>query len=495
LESLVQSLGAQVQTDDGSTPPGDKIDKEGESPSVAREETHEEKVARVMKEFKEIKKARREEHEKSQPNDPNALSSRFGKLIVHEARSRYITPGLWSNLKAELQDISTDKELLNDSESDVDDYPTPDTSTTSATQPAFLFGMNSTNVDMTQLHPPPEHVPVYWQIYKDNVDVLFKTIHVPSREPVILANASHLDSLNREQECSMFSIYFAAITSLKPDECKYRFGESKTDLLARYRFGVEQSLARAEFLKTDSAIVLCAFITFLVCLRTIENGRVVWSLTSLAVRIAQSLGLHRDGGHYPQLSPWKQEMRRRLWWHTVVLDLRASEDLGSDPSVYDMMADTELPRNLNDSDIPMDMKELPESRVGITEITFSLIRFEISRPLRHLAFTPPGGRCPMGKEDKEGKEGKGGKGVHGHGHGHGHGHFFMPFEKKKQKLEELEKKIEEQYLKNIDYTNPLHWLTATSARLILSKMKLVCLQLDMKLLKLKLIDVVRSVST
>jgi hypothetical protein len=455
LESLVQSLGAQVQPEDESSPPPESPDKES-SPAIKEEETHEMKFVRVKKEWHELIKEHREREEKDQP-DVNNLSTRFGKLIVHEGRSRYITPGLWSSLKSELDDIKSDRELLDDLDEDEDDYPSPGTSISNSTnQPAFIFNMLSTNVDMAQLHPPPEHVPMYWQLFKENVDALVKTYHIPSREGMIMNNTKQLDSLDRAQECTMFSIYFAAITSIKQEECKYRFGESKADLLARYRFGMEQSLARADFLKTDSVFVLQAFVVFLACLRPNENPRVVWSLTSLAVRIAQGLGLHRDGDHYTNLTPYKREMRRRVWWHTAVLDMRASEDLGSDPSIYDLMSDAQLPRNLNDSDITFEMTEIPESRVGCTDMTFSLIRFEINRALRHMHLLPAGVKCP-----KRGKH-----------------HFNMPFEKRIEKLNNLEKYIEEQYLKDADLSIPLHWLTVTSARLIIAKLRLVSMVLE-----------------
>ncbi len=169
----------------------------------------------------------------------------------------------------------------------------------------------------------------------------------------------------------MFSIYYAAITSTSPDECKYRFGEAKADLLARFRFGMEQALARADFLRTDSIFVLQSFIIYLVCLRRHEDARTIWSLSSLALRMAQGLGLHRDGSNYPNVTPFKQEMRRRLWWQTVILDSSASEEIGCDSTIHEMIADTGLPRNLNDSDISFDMKELPESKVGFTDMTAS----------------------------------------------------------------------------------------------------------------------------
>jgi hypothetical protein len=45
------------------------------------------------------------------------------------------------------------------------------------------------------------------------------------------------------------------------------------------------------------------------------------TLTGLAIRIAHSLGLHRDGTNF-DVSPFDTEMRRRCWWQICVLDVR-----------------------------------------------------------------------------------------------------------------------------------------------------------------------------
>ena len=147
--------------------------------------------------------------------------------------------------------------------------------------PGYIFGLSSTSVQMSALHPPPEHIPLYWQTYKENIDPLVKVVHVPSKEASILESAGHLDRLPRGHEALMFAIYYGAVTSMWPSECKAKFGEEKSDLLARYRFGVEQALARADFLQSDEVVVLQAFIVFLMCLRRNDDARVIWTLTGL----------------------------------------------------------------------------------------------------------------------------------------------------------------------------------------------------------------------
>lgn len=319
---------------------------------------------------------------------------------------------------------------------------------------------------MLSLHPPPDHVPKYWKIYKENVDPLAKILHVPSMEPTVLEAKDRLDKIHRGLEALLFAIYYGAVTSMWPDETRQIFGEDKNDLLARYRFGVEQSLARADFLQTDEYIVLQAFVIFLICLRRNDDARVIWTLTGLIVRMAQTLGIHRDGSHF-NLPPFDIEMRRRLWWQICILDSRASEDHGCDPTIIDQVFDTQMPLNVNDTDLSPDMKELPEPKIGCTEMTFGLIRFEITNVLRRIQYIPPGPkRCTK---------------------------FFSEasVDKKELWIRECHHRIEEKYLQNCDMSVPLYWVNhtrkhvclataltdsqviATVSRLIMSKMWLI----------------------
>jgi Fungal specific transcription factor domain len=315
-----------------------------------------------------------------------------------------------------------------------DDFPSPDTSNSSSNHQGFIFGLSSQNVDMYSLHPPKEHVPIYWQLYRENVDPLVKIIHVPTMTPEILEAAQHLDSISKGMEALLMVIYYSAATSLWDDECREKFGENKDDLLARYRFGVEQALARADFLETDEVVVLQAFVIFLICLRRNDDARIIWTLTGLVVRMAQTLGIHRDGSHY-NLTPFQIEMRRRLWWQICILDARASEDHGSDPTIIEQVFDTQMPLNVNDSDLHPDMAELPEAKVGCTEMTFGLIRFEISSTLRKLQYVPPGPKkCQQ---------------------------FFsnVSLEKKEQWIRECHQRFEERYLQHCDMSVPLYWVS------------------------------------
>lgn len=370
-----------------------------------------------------------------------------GKLTVDEGKSRYVASPFWASISDEVEEI---KGLLDDQEFDSDsDVPImPSNVVTEPDHQSFIMGYNSSDVNLKALHPLPSQIPFYWQTFLENVNPLVKLIHIPTMNRVIKEVQNNLDSLSKSTEALMFSIYFATITSMHAEEVRINFGVSKDSLIRQYRFAVEQALARAGFLNTNEIVTVQAFVLFLVCVRRHDDTKFVWSLTGLALRIAQSLGLHRDGTQFG-LSPFDTEMRRRLWWQLCVLDTRASEDHASDPSILDFSFDTEFPLSINDEDLKADATELPKARVGVSEMTFCLIRYEICLLTRKLTYTPPGQKsCKLVGN-------------------------LMNLEDKEALVREAAQHLEVTYLQYCEDAGPLYWVSATIARLIMAKMSLI----------------------
>lgn len=167
-------------------------------------------------------------------------------------------------------------------------------------------------------------------------------------------------------------------------QVKVNFGTEKQVLIQKYRFALEQALAKADFVTAPDITVVQAFLLFLVLVRRHDDTRFAWTLTSLLIRISQALGLHRDGTNFPNLTPFEIEMRRRLFWAVCVLDLRSAEDQGTDLTIVHGTFDTQLPLNINDTDISPESESLPEPREGTTDMAFSLIRYEICALSRRL---------------------------------------------------------------------------------------------------------------
>ncbi|KAK1087762.1 hypothetical protein LTR33_000883 [Friedmanniomyces endolithicus] len=376
----------------------------------------------------------------------------FGRLVINDGRSRYINNSFWASLSNEVEDL---KGILNQSSDEEDDVETGADPLTTNHQ-GWVFGFSSQNVDMLALHPLPGQIALYWDIFKDRVDPLVKVLHVPTVETAVLNSASHLSKLSRGFEALLFAIYYGAVTSLTAEDCRAKLNEEKQTLLLRYRFALEQSLARANFLTTEEIVVLQAFVIFLICLRRNHDARVIWTLTGLVVRISQTLGIHRDGLHFAGgLSPFEIEMRRRLWWQICILDVRASEDHGCDPTITEQLFDTKMPLNINDGDISPSSPDFPPERQGCTGISFCLIRFEVANTFRRINYVPPGTSLRTG-----------------HGSQSGVGANITLADKEKW-IAECHQRLEERYLQHCYMSVPLFWVTATVARLMMSKMWLM----------------------
>ncbi len=353
-------------------------------------------------------------------------------------------------LRAETQRLSEEESGVSESESSPgNDVADADTSE----HQAFVFGYRSCDVDLKSLHPLPSQIPYMWQVFQENVDPLIKVLHIPTMNKLIRQIRHSLDSLTPPTEALMFAIYYAATISLDDDEVKTNFMAEKSVLVGQYRFAVEQALARAEFLTSSDMTTLQAFLLFLVLVRRNNDTRFAWTLTGLAIRIAHSVGLHRDGTNFSNLSVFEVEMRRRLWWAICIVDLRAAEDQGTDLNIIDRTFDTQFPLNINDADIDNDSTTFPAAREGPSDMTFSLIRYEICSLARrlHTASTVTGAAYPSDAASS--------------------------LEERERMIREVYARVENKYLKHSSSEgNPIYWVAANIARVIVSKMTLVVYQ-------------------
>ncbi|KAL6229910.1 hypothetical protein BDW75DRAFT_234842 [Aspergillus navahoensis] len=339
----------------------------------------------------------------------------------------------------ELQDI------LDHSSSEDDDYPFPEPSSYSTMHDGMLFGFYSLAHSLQSFHPPPGKVPVLWDIYAENVKPLLPVVYGPAAQQLFAVASRNLDTLDKNNEALVLAMYFAAIVSMSAEQCMMRLGEARDTLVGRYRFGVEQALSKAGLMNTQSLTLMQAAVIFLNAVRRDDDTKFVWSMSALILRLAQGLGLHRDGNNFG-LKPFDAEMRRRLWWHVILLDLRSSEDHGTDVQIHDQMFDTRLPLNVNEADLSPNTKERPKPRVGFTDMTFFLIRCDICYALRRVAYT-----CPNTSGAISGPTPDNCPNV----------------------VQTVNMHIEEQYLKHCDMSDPIQWISATIARLVLTKMWLV----------------------
>lgn len=166
---------------------------------------------------------------------------------------------------------------------------------------------------------------------------------------------------------------------------------------------------------------------------------------ALAVRLAHALGLHREGSK-TGLSPFEQELRRRLWWGITTLDIRCAQDLGSDQMILPSTFNTKMPLNINDSDLDPTSTQPPIERQVFTEMTKSRLSHVVFHAGAYIYRSPP-------VKDEAGAT-------------------VASVEDKVKAMVRLEKEIEKEILSKCDPSQPVAWTATVVAQLIMRRVRL-----------------------
>jgi len=139
------------------------------------------------------------------------------------------------------------------------------------------------------------------------------------------------------------------------------------DVVNRYHALSASAAVLADFTKPREYTIEC-LIAYTAGLRSNNAFVNVWLMLGLIVRLALRMGYHRDAKHYPNITPFHGEMRRRAWAGISMIDVLISFQLGLPSMVKTIQSDTQPPRNLLDRDFGITTTVLPPSR-GEHELT------------------------------------------------------------------------------------------------------------------------------
>lgn len=139
--------------------------------------------------------------------------------------------------------------------------------------------------------------------------------------------------------------------------------ETWREVRALYRKRTIQCLILADYNKPGPHTVETLMVHFSNEYRRSTDAQVsVWILSGVCVRLAMRMGFHRDSDHYPNISVFEGEMRRRMWAMLCQIDILVSFQVGLPVMVRESHYDTKLPRNLYDEDFDQNTTVLPPER-------------------------------------------------------------------------------------------------------------------------------------
>ncbi|KAF4961735.1 hypothetical protein FGADI_98 [Fusarium gaditjirri] len=356
LESVVTELAAQVEDENGAKTMGQiTVDKEPAESSWA---TSSGSLDHQTSEFDED----------------------FGRLVVDKDGGLHVGNRFWTVFCSEvdniLQAVHDVADISETPSNSIMTEPTSNGTPAPLSHLGFVFGSAEFARALDRLNPMPSQMLSIWQAYVENVDPFIKVLHTPTIENIVKQRKGNFSTCGHNVEALLFAICLAAIASMDEETVSLNFNTPREQLLQRYQFGTEQALARANFLTTKDITVLQALIIYLSLLPNIGAQDKVWPLTGLLLRLAKSVGLHREvnSHEYNQL---EGQIRRRLWWHICFIDSSSRRAAAQDLSITPASFNTGLPTNSSDVDLDSSTTQIPNPNQGSTGVTLCLIRCEL----------------------------------------------------------------------------------------------------------------------
>ncbi|KAJ6032245.1 hypothetical protein N7540_002977 [Penicillium herquei] len=380
-------------------------------------------------------------HSETRTSLTESKSGSSGRMIMRGGNSVYLENNLWTSASHELADAT---EVL-------DASTNPDSSSQEDGDGEDMLLLGSvTRKDLTKLHPNPVHIFKLWQTFLENINPLIKILHTPTLQPQILEAAGEISSIDKELEALMFAVYCIALASLPTAEVEKSFGESKKKLLARCRRGAQFAFSNASFLRTSNLMVLQALMLYILSMRAFSDSHTIWTMSGVALRIAQRIGIHRDGSGYG-LSVFETEIRRRIWFQLIIIDSTSAQFCGVAPSPLPVTADTMPPMNINDTDLDPRMTDPPCEKEGPTDMIFCLARCEFGKWLRRWSNHASPSHSPWAFLSSS----------------------SMSLMEKDKAIDELEDLLEQKFLRYCDRSIPLHLATIMMARSVIHYTRLM----------------------
>ncbi|KAJ3942576.1 hypothetical protein N0V92_013793, partial [Colletotrichum tropicale] len=295
-----------------------------------------------------------------------------GKVVVEDGSVRFMDSYLWATVHDQLTAMRQIIEAEEEEQSVLgSDAVTPDDN-------VDLLLNDFAAIDLEDVTPSPVQIFRLWQVFLERVNPITKLIHVPSLQPLVVEAAANHSNVANNAQALLFSIYLVATLTMTEAEARQMLDSSKEDALKKFTAGVKAALTKVNFLKNHDMMTLQSLILYLVSLQGRYNRHAAWVLSGVLIRIAQKMGLHRDGDSL-NLTPYETEMRRRLWWQIIMLDTKYAMVSGFCDTLLPWNWDTKTPQNVNDADLFPGSTEPVQPREGPTEMAFCLLLYEVGR--------------------------------------------------------------------------------------------------------------------
>ncbi|KAF9875581.1 hypothetical protein CkaCkLH20_06962 [Colletotrichum karsti] len=299
-----------------------------------------------------------------------------GSIRVNASESRYVDSGHWASILdsiAELKDhLEAEEDVLTESATPAS-VPAPEDD---MEMPLLYSVRPASKAQILDALPPKQVLDRYIAYYFNSLDLAAghcdshwqyeKFWESPADVPVMWLGL-------------LYSIMCMAVMS--SDLAGMSEAEDPTALVDQYREKTAQCLILGRYANGGPYTweTLYQYVVIELSSRK-DLTQTIGILHGLSMNLLLQMGYHRDPSHFPNLTPFEGEIRRRSWVKSMEGDLQMSLKTGIPRRIGSSFWDTKEPRNLHDSDFDEDTKELPPSKPE-TEVTAVLQLIGRSRML------------------------------------------------------------------------------------------------------------------
>lgn len=291
-------------------------------------------------------------------------ASDFGHMRLQKNTSSYVESDHWTAILEEISDL---KDMANEEAAYGYEPPEEDAQRLPGADLFFLDTYPTTKMELIAALPPRPTVDSMVAKYFKGADmpitliihrgVFFKQYEKFWQDPI---------GTPTMWITILFGMMFVvAYTSLQ-------FGDKQLDadtlseyqsIALTYREKVIQCLRLANYMK-GTPHTIEALLTLLLTefAQGEEAQQGCWQLIGTIIRVALKMGYHRDGSHFPNMSPFDAEMRRRVWYMLLQFDIATASQVGLPRMIKESQCDTAEPRSLLDDDFDDTITVLPPAR-------------------------------------------------------------------------------------------------------------------------------------
>ncbi|KAJ5678677.1 hypothetical protein N7462_006921 [Penicillium macrosclerotiorum] len=288
-------------------------------------------------------------------------------MVFRQDGTQYMNPTHWQTVLNQIAEVKEYLQITQDSspEDEQEEFSAPQIS-----GPVLLLGntFSPTKNDLLGTLPSRPVADRLISLYLNSKESSLVLMHVPTftKEYAEFWKTPETASIN--WLAFLFSILCAG-AGLQLFSTAGREDGKLAETFAEYHRLASQCLTMSHYTSpgryTMQTLVLSVAMEIL---RSPDNHLGPSVLLGLATRLAIHSGYHRDSKHYPKISAFDGEMRRRVWMILRLLDHYISLQAGLPPTTAQAQSDTQEPRNLNDTDLDPLTTSLPPPRPE-TEIT------------------------------------------------------------------------------------------------------------------------------